>query len=1060
MKAKSKLLILLFTLALLCGILAVTASATDTTAGFGVTVNGETTNHEDKTTYADLVEYVNGMTSAAKITLYQDYTFDTTTALTFTKDGTELDLNGKTITMKSSGNIVSSTECTGAGVFIYSSVPGAQIVTEGNALNDGFIFQAKGNLTIGRAPNGGDTNPYKGNLTIAGTALINLRNTNTLKAVIDGIIYKNISGSSSGCVQVNGYSITAEIKNCDFVITRMALFGLRTNHTGNTVSVEGSRIYTTYKTGTDYLLVNRHGNCNTANAKGVTLKNTVIVSTAELSNTYGGEFPITLGEGVTMSHVNATLTKGDGLAVARTDATSDTIKVTVSGTETSYPYTTLYTAVNESKTVNVTTEDGVTTVWKIGATVPTSGLSHREGNIATIVTGLTLTDEGGTTVCTDGKIPETVAAGTTLIAKTTSVQKTIAVAFIAEDGTETYVDSTEDDATDGAAFMTAMDKLTESTEVVLYKNLTYNESNNATLVKDKTFKLDFNGYRLTVTAPPTYLFLANGAVYVYSSQPGGGVTGSGADRHFIAVTGGGSVTIGAYGEYPGSNFSISDMLVGYVMSNSLTIDGGTYSRTKGNRATLFYLQSSVAPVIKNATFLINLEGETDGHGVFRPTIEDKTNVTLENCNFYTNRTNVPLFHGLVSNGGKVTSLTVTIKGGNFYGFTLPKSDGNITTLAYKISNSPKFMAVAEGAAVDKTLVRINDAYLEGKTSSPVSYSLEDDESSSYLATFKYDGSEVEERWLAGSKPTYRADVFGTYYWYVAATEGIAAATEYPAKLKTTESKITGNLTLYANITFNLYFKNDGFIKGVKYNNVSHYFTEADEKSGYYYFPISDISPKNLSEAFTLEVILENGETTATYTVNTSLSKYAASVLASTESAAGKNLVMALLDYVYEMSIDPDLGGKDADSDGLKAIRKGLDYYKQSLNYEREEWDGTAPTPVKGNITDASLKLASTPGFIFYLDSTKYATAATVEVSINGVTKSYDVTTVEGSKPYIIVDDIHVSKYNDTMTVELDGVSFEYSLGAYMKGYTTIPEYAKALYNYVCAAKAYLEAQGN
>ena len=174
--------------------------------------------------------------------------------------------------------------------------------------------------------------------------------------------------------------------------------------------------------------------------------------------------------------------------------------------------------------------------------------------------------------------------------------------------------------------------------------------------------------------------------------------------------------------------------------------------------------------------------------------------------------------------------------------------------------------------------------------------------------------------------------------------------------------------------------------------------------------------------------------------------------------------MALLDYVYEMSTSEEVCGaedvKDKNSDGLKAIKKGLDYYKQSLNYEREEWDGTAPTPEAGNITDAALRLASTPGFIFYLDSTKYATAETVEVTINGVTKSYDVIHAEGNNHYIIVDDIHVSKYNDTMKVELDGTSFEYSLGAYMKGYTTIPEYAKALYNYVCAAKAYLKAQGN
>ena len=340
------------------------------------------------------------------------------------------------------------------------------------------------------------------------------------------------------------------------------------------------------------------------------------------------------------------------------------------------------------------------------------------------------------------------------------------------------------------------------------------------------------------------------------------------------------------------------------------------------------------------------------------------------------------------------------------------------------------------------------------------------------ATFQTGSTSVTETWKKDSKPTYRANVFGsneesTYYWYVAATEGIAAATEYPAKLKTTESKITGNLTLYANITFNLYFRADDFIKGVRYNGNETLFSEPVTLNGveYYAFKINDISPKDLSEAFTLEVILENGETTATYTVNTSLSKYAASVLANEatddKTEAGKTLVLALLDYVREMSVT--LGGKTESDDGIKAIDAGLKKYESA--YTRKTWSKTGvEIPASGNITGASLMLTSAPGFVFYLDSTEYATAETVEVTVNGTTKSYTVEHSEGGQPYFIVNDIHVSKYNDALTVKLGEQTFEYSLDVYMQGFIEnkeeIPAYANALYSYVCAAKAYLEAQGN
>lgn len=928
---------------------------------------------------------------------------------------------------------------------------------------------------------------------------------------------------SSVIVQVYGGKVTVKGGNYYRVFNDNAgFFNVRYTTPENTEILSFENAYF-YAAGT-YSVVTTQGSTTTQKNMNITFKNCTIDNAAIFSPTGAGYATTCEGVKITLTDCNLALSSatdytnigvtveiGDGCRYMTGIALPDSFFGDVTRDVNTDAYElvrrevtrltpaqlaaggTTYTGATTTRTLtkkatenyaNVIGIDGTTSKWEIGATVSASGSSYREDNIVHIAIGIVL--KNGDEVYAGGKIPDTLPAKTDLTVKIEYEDKTIAVAFIAEDGTETYLYPAANDAEDGIAFMRAMKALNASTQVILYKNLTLDENCTVSFssMSGKTVKLDFNGYRLTTTnkvfpgantSKTVILFTTNGAtVNIYSSRPGGGVKGPGANQVLVSTNGGGNTTIGKYGEYPGSNFSISDMVVCTLWSNGVTVDGGTYSRTGGSNGTLFFLETVNAPVIKNATILLNLDKAWNGYGIFLAS-SATCKVTIENCDFYTNDTNAALF--TTTSSANVTSLTATINGGNFYGLTLAASVNRVAPLTYNISNSPKFMAVAEGAVAGKTLVRINDAYLEGKTNSPVSCLLADSEEGSYSVTFKYDGGEVNERWLAGSKPTYRANVFGsneesTYYWYAAATAGITADSEYTAKLKTTESKITGNLTLYANITFNLYFRADGFIKGVKYKGETTTFSNTVKLKGedYYLFKIDDISPKDLSDAFTLEVILEG--TTATYTVNTSLSKYAASVLASTESAEGKNLVMALLDYVYEMSIEPKLGGKDPTSSeekGLQAVKKGLDYYKQILKYEREEWDKTAPDLKPGNITDASLKLASTPGFIFYLSTTAsedgtikdYTNSERVSVTINGVTKSYKVTTAEGSKPYIIVDDIHVSKYNDIMTVELDSVSFEYSLGAYMKGYgDNIPEYAKALYNYVCAAKAYLEAQGN
>ena len=164
------------------------------------------------------------------------------------------------------------------------------------------------------------------------------------------------------------------------------------------------------------------------------------------------------------------------------------------------------------------------------------------------------------------------------------------------------------------------------------------------------------------------------------------------------------------------------------------------------------------------------------------------------------------------------------------------------------------------------------------------------------------------------------------------------------------------------------------------------------------------------------------------------------------------MVKALLDYVRETSVA--LGGVSAESMGIKAIDACLAKY----GYTRTEWKKTESviTPAAGDIKGAALELLNMPGFVFFLNDT-YATEKFVTVTVNGVTKDYEVKH-EAGKYFFTVDNIHISNYRKDLTVKLGGQSFTYNFDVYMAGFTTVPAYAHALYAYSVAAEAYLATQ--
>ena len=618
---------------------------------------------------------------------------------------------------------------------------------------------------------------------------------------------------------------------------------------------------------------------------------------------------------------------------------------------------------------------------------------------------------------------------------------------------------------------------------------------------NKTY-FDMNGYWFSIGGTPAKskpeLLYLQSDLFVYTSRQGGGIRllaigeGEDSDKSWVdasndtkkgsnSLFGLGSSTAHLHlgytdnaGEtdYRENGFTvISSVMAQYYNGGKVTIKGGNYYRSFSDNYAFFDLRK--------------LSG-------------DNANVlTAEDAYFYGN---APIIAGHLTTAGaicdgvtasftgcKIDAPVIAAQGTNKFensAVTLTNCDilrnqaevAGVTFAAGEGCRYPSTVSIPQVATGVKGDVMINDTALtyrgvkritlaqatEGLSSftEEATITLNRKATANYATlTFVEGDTSKTELWAKGETPPQIEDtpIDDNYYVTYGTIGTVTEDATYTARVISKESRIKGNLTLYANITFNLYLKDDGIIKGIRYNGKETLFTAADcvqvDGVDYFLFRINDIAPKDLSKAFRLDVIVEGS--TATYTVMTSLVKYADSVLKNaSESEKGKTLVKALLDYVRETSVA--LGGVSAESMGIKAIDACLAKY----HYTRTEWTNpeSVITPATGDIKGAALELLNTPGFVFFLNDT-YATEKSVTVTVNGVTKGYEVKH-EAGKHYFTVDNIHISNYRKDLTVKLGEQSFTYNFDVYMAGFTTVPAYAHALYSYSLAAEAYLAAQNN
>ena len=625
-------------------------------------------------------------------------------------------------------------------------------------------------------------------------------------------------------------------------------------------------------------------------------------------------------------------------------------------------------------------------------------------------------------------------------------------------------------------------------------------------IKNKTY-FDLNGYWFSIGGTSAKnkpeLFKLQSDLFVYTSRQGGGIRflaiGEGDDSDKSWVDASNNAKKGTNSLF-GLHSPTAHLHLGYTDNAGETDYRDNGFTMISSVMAQYYNAGGGRVTIKGGNYYRSFSDNTAFFDI-RTLSEDNANLlTAEDAYFYGN---APIIAGHLTTGTicdgvtasftgcKIDAPVIAVTGTTTFAnsaVTLTNCDilrnqaavAGVTFAAGEGCRYPSTVSIPQVATGVKVGVMINDTALtyrgvkritlaqatagESSFTGEATITLNRKVTANYATLTFVSGTESEtELWEKGATPPQIEDTFIDDNYYV--TYGtIGTVTEdatYTARVISKESRIKGNLTLYANITFNLYLKDDGIIKGVRYNGKETLFTAADrvqvDEVDYFLFRINDIAPKDLSKAFRLDVIV-NGNT-ATYTVMTSLVKYADSVLQNaSESAEGKTLVKALLDYVRETSVA--LGGVSTESMGIKAINACLAKY----GYTRTEWKKpeTVITPAVGDIKGAALELLNTPGFVFFLKDT-YADKTTVPVTVNGVTKDYEVRHIDvngTAKHCFTVDNIHISNYRKDLTVKLGEQSFTYNFDVYMTGFTAVPAYAHALYAYSLAAEAYLAAQNN
>lgn len=623
--------------------------------------------------------------------------------------------------------------------------------------------------------------------------------------------------------------------------------------------------------------------------------------------------------------------------------------------------------------------------------------------------------------------------------------------------------------------------------VTLYRDYTL-EKTTEYLAFTKNMSLDLNGHTLRADCEFSQGAVRGAAqmsLYVYSSVPGGKIVSEGA-KSFFYVAGTAVVGKNAAGEhFARENLTIESRSVATIAKN------GSFSLSYVD----VYCGEGSPTGTSSAVFAadkVRAACEAEGCRLFLTGAD--TVFEGGSYSFTATSTDSRWFLGEKT---KLTSGTGTLISSGASSFTFPTERGSETQTTFRTPVIPtkdpdtppliaetfpvsagvgtvfsaptEHLTAAEGtvARIRMTIVLLTDAeekYLSAEQDG-LYYEVtekEDALTATFVETYEGRNTTYGETWKKGSIPYHAFPVYiGTYYHLIRAEAPIEKDNTYDtAIVRSTESKVLGNLLLSESITFQFYLTDDGILQSAHAKDFSCTFSEeSPTEDGKIRFLVP-ADPKTLTGSFDLALPMTTGET---YHVEISLQSYAQSVMELyADVPANIRLVKALLAYVEEVSGYFYENGKlveEPDAEGIGRIRDliGEDYAIPARTFDPEE---ISLPRGGGAILSAALNLVSNPGYAFRLNP-HFTGTVTIETPTK--TEIYRVTNgTWGGEEFLFAREIGAGDFRSDILVTCVGdeddsldMTFTYNLDSYMCGFgENIPRYALALYDYVLSVEEY------
>ncbi|MBP3605259.1 MAG: hypothetical protein J6J66_01545 [Clostridia bacterium] len=599
---------------------------------------------------------------------------------------------------------------------------------------------------------------------------------------------------------------------------------------------------------------------------------------------------------------------------------------------------------------------------------------------------------------------------------------------------------------------------TANTTLTLYEDITLTAAGvqNVYAGSGVTFKIDLNGYKLTLVTPhdASYaLKFSSGSSYIYSSREGG-VLDAGASISLVMTDGGGNAYFGeldAASTAYGKNLTVicKRITSGRLWSNNAHILGGTYVQPEGEEvAFILGIDAGPVPTVQNSTFVVKS---------VKDALIRRVAGTFTNCTFIAeNATNLFIAYDSAENSA------ATFKNCYFYNVVPNVIEGATVTYTDchfdKPSSIPQAGGYIAGTATDVSLTVLGETYkfcaklLAADLLTPIKASAD---TVVYFETASFEEAFAQgkfvtvdwgfgldmEYWALGALATHENVTVDEIFVYAFAPIqlGNMNMTAYDTTLvNVLPGKILLGLSAANNVTYKVYIPKDAGYTDLTVGGIVRPLNEYTATEGDYYVIEVTVSPSQVAQPLyiSLKATYEHG-------FNTGFEQYANAVLADEAYAGMHKLVYAMVEYVELMS------GTDMDVTAPEG-------------YAVEKLVAAASTNAEGGSL-AQFSFCHDSDLIFGLTGTA-GTKVVLSFSYDNMTTGSYTIAANGTVA-IYAGSVYELADGFTFTCGQETEVYTYSLANYLYELenaevvdATVIAKLQALYNYAYYAKLFVAAQ--